>query len=221
MIVYITRHGQPIYSKDEFYTPGDPPLSDLGKEQAGRLGMHLKSIDFSGTIYTSPYQRTAQTADIIADILGIKFYLVPVLREWSVEGIEDFTGLRLEQLASEYKNLARDAVLQHPWWTLEYENLDTVYERVKPFLDKLIQNNVQDVLLVGHGASVDGCVRYFLEDRYPEMLKNRDVDWNCSLSTIRTRPQFELLYLSSIEHLLPEQVTSNSLKPADIKEKKY
>ena len=76
MIVYVTRHGQPLQrtqaqKEDPEFPPGDPPLSALGREQAQRLGECLKVLGFAGTIYASPYRRTAETADEIAEVLDI------------------------------------------------------------------------------------------------------------------------------------------------------
>ena len=47
MIVYITRHGQPSRSINQIDVPGDPPLSELGKEQARLLGQRLAWIKFN------------------------------------------------------------------------------------------------------------------------------------------------------------------------------
>ena len=56
MILHVTRHGQTNTQKT--HTPGDPYLSDLGRQQALLLGRRLAELGFSGPIYSSPYYRT-------------------------------------------------------------------------------------------------------------------------------------------------------------------
>ena len=72
MKFYVTRHGQVAedaeYFGDVAYPKGDMPLSKLGREQAELLGNRLRDEGFSGKIFSSPYLRTMETADIIAEI---------------------------------------------------------------------------------------------------------------------------------------------------------
>ena len=216
MIVYVTRHGQPLQrmqaqKEDPEFPPGDPPLSALGREQARLLGEHLKTLGFAGTIYASPYVRTAETADGIAEVLDTEFYPEPALREVVkvASQMTNFEGPTLEGLGRTFPRLAPDAALSYPWWTLEAETSETVLARVRPFLDRLIEEKDGDVLLVGHGASVGASTRYFLEAR-PEVLASLGPGWNCALTAIRVKPRMEPLLLRDTAHLAGHQVTSNA-----------
>jgi serine/threonine-protein phosphatase PGAM5 len=60
--LYLVRHGEQDPASD--HAP-DGGLSDLGREQADRLGRRLRTVPFSA-IHHSPLARAAQTADIVA-----------------------------------------------------------------------------------------------------------------------------------------------------------
>ncbi len=218
MIVYITRHAQPTSKAGGAgYPPGDPPLSELGREQSRLLGKRLESLGFKGSIHSSPYRRTAETANIVAKVLDAGFHLEPALREWATPAMVHFAGLNLDGLRRDYDRVAPDAKLPDPWWTAEPEDEDDVLERVRPFLDRIVREETGDVLLVGHGASAIACMRHFLESNAPDALRKMDHTWNSFLSAIRVKPQVEALFLCDTSHMPREMVTSNSATLMDLR----
>jgi probable phosphoglycerate mutase len=60
--LYLVRHGEQDSASD--HAP-DGGLSQLGREQADRLGRRLRQVPFSA-IHHSPLTRAAQTADVVA-----------------------------------------------------------------------------------------------------------------------------------------------------------
>jgi len=216
MIVYITRHGQPVQAtsaqkEDPEFPLTDRPLSALGREQARRLGERLQKLGFTGTIYASPYRRTAETADVIAEVLDTVFYPEVALREIVKvpDSLIDFRGLTLDGLRRSFPHVAADAVLPYPWWTLAAETSEEVLARVRPFLERLLGETDGDVLLVGHGASVGASTRYFLEG-YPDVRARLGPGWNCALTAIQVKPRMEPILLRDTAHLAEHQVTSNA-----------
>ncbi len=227
MILYITRHGQPLVKSgreaavDPDYPPGDPPLSALGREQARRLGLRLKDQGFEGRIYASPYRRTMETADVIAGLLGSVTWPVPALREYTGPNIHTFQGGSLEQLRALFPTMALGASLAYPWWTLQEESVDdqglrpNVMKRVGAFIETLMAVPGQDALLVGHGASTSAAARW-LHRKIPGHEPFPDKPgWNCTYTAIRLHPEIEFLAFRDITHLDPEQVTSNSRAAAE------
>ncbi len=68
MKIYVTHHGQ---VDDRTESPVcELSLTDLGKQQAVRLGEYLKHIKFEGRIYTLRGVCTTETADILAAFTG-------------------------------------------------------------------------------------------------------------------------------------------------------
>ena len=64
--LYLVRHAQSQGNTGEDLATGDPDLTDVGWEQARRLGERLKTQRI-GRIYASPLRRTQQTASAIAE----------------------------------------------------------------------------------------------------------------------------------------------------------
>ncbi len=220
MIVYITRHGQPLIESaeeaDPEYPRHDPPLTTLGRLQASALGRRLRQAGFGGRIYASPYRRTVETAELIAEELDCCHTPEPAIREIvkQAEQMEGFVGLAVEALRAEYPRVAPDASLPKPWWTPEAETDDQVLDRVAPFLQRLIGNGGGDALLVGHGASVQAVTRWFLE-RCRGVPMEMPLSWNCALTAFQVGEACEVLFLRDTTHLLDDQVTSNARRKVD------
>ncbi|HLC94615.1 MAG TPA: phosphoglycerate mutase family protein [Patescibacteria group bacterium] len=75
-VLYLIRHGEVEYQHDEegrklIYGP-DAHLSAEGKEQMRSLGRHLRRTGVRlDVLYTSPYERTKESASLIAAELAI------------------------------------------------------------------------------------------------------------------------------------------------------
>jgi len=70
-VIVLARHGQTEANRDALLVGRiDPPLTDLGMEQARRLAGALAT---SGAVrvVASPLTRTVQTATVIAEVLGL------------------------------------------------------------------------------------------------------------------------------------------------------
>lgn len=156
MKIYITRHGQVVtrgIDGNVQYPVGDPYLSELGRQQATRLGAWLKHLGFAGKIYTSPYARALETAECIAEQTGS--LIVPwapmreIVKSWT--SIQEFQGLTMEQIRQKYTHIDPEAEMPYPWWTTKEEEPEDVIVRVKAGLDAL--DPKEDIMLVGHGAS--------------------------------------------------------------------
>ena len=215
MILHITRHGQVQPATDDgadvFFAPGDPPLSALGQRQARLLGERLRSLDFSGSIHTSPYRRAAETGQIIADAVDAELYLSVGMRESNGTGehMAEFRGATIDELQTSYPRLWIDAETPYPWWTKDAESADDIERRVGSVVD-LLETEGSDALLVGHGATVGGATRHVLNQRAPELVREPRFPWNCMLTSLRLSPRFERICLASTDHLPYDAMTSNS-----------
>jgi len=68
MKLYIIRHGQTAWNKEEvFRGTKDVPLNNVGFSEASALGAYLKDVPFNA-IYTSPLSRARQTAQALANV---------------------------------------------------------------------------------------------------------------------------------------------------------
>lgn len=207
MKIYLTRHGQVIsrgIDGNVQYPVGDPPLSQLGREQAAHLGVYMKHLGFSGTIYSSPYDRALETAQIIANYTGSKIIPWAPMREVvrNREGMLAYRGLTLEEIKARYPSIDPEAQMPYPWWTADLETTEKLIQRVKAGLDEL--NPQEDVLLVGHGASV-----YCMCEALGIPHKGGD-GYNCSFSMYDSEDKTHFKYLDGA-HLPYEKLTFNSI----------
>ena len=223
MRLYITRHAQPALKSgtdsDHQYPPGDPPLTEQGREQARLLGQHLAAENFHGPIFSSPYRRTLETAELVAGQTDTSIFPTRELQEWvPQEGTPDFDGLTLSDIRSLFTCIAPDANLEHPWFFTGPEAIPEVQVRARPFLKRLCQTAPAEALLVGHGASTSACINELLGANRPaDISEDPLVNWNCSLSTIEIE-QFadgKIITCFDIGHFPAEIVTSNQLRYVD------
>ena len=80
MELILIRHGLPERVETEDGTPADPPLSEVGHEQAQRMAKWLEDQHIDH-LYSSPMQRAVQTAAPLAALKGLE----PELREGVAE----------------------------------------------------------------------------------------------------------------------------------------
>jgi probable phosphoglycerate mutase len=71
MELILIRHGLPERIETADGTPADPPLSEIGREQAKRMANWLESTPID-KLYTSPMQRALQTAIPLASVKDLE-----------------------------------------------------------------------------------------------------------------------------------------------------
>jgi probable phosphoglycerate mutase len=76
----LIRHGLPIRVENEPGTPADPPLSEVGREQARRVAAWLAPEGFD-VVYSSPMRRAVETAEPLAELLGLEVTIDDELAE--------------------------------------------------------------------------------------------------------------------------------------------
>jgi broad specificity phosphatase PhoE len=162
-IVWIARHGNRL----DFVTPEwfetaqrryDPPLSDDGLIQATELGKRLKQENIAH-IFSSPFLRTIQTADRVAQELDLPIKIEAGLSEWfNPHWMTEAPQTHPKNFLAEHYsridwNYSSKIIPQYP------ENEETVMLRTAQTARQLITEFSEDILLVGHGISVLGVTR--------------------------------------------------------------
>ena len=216
---YITRHGQVSASRQSPFghllPVGDNPLSDLGCRQARMLGIRMREIGFKGIIVSSPYIRTMQTADIIAEETGCLILPFAPFREIVFTPNPDFVGSSIEDIRRNFPHIHPDAELPPKWWNSEgdtqrVEVFDDVYRRVLEGI-KYLEEKYPDteLLFVGHGASVGAMFRLLKVPRPRNYVV--PFSFNCSLSMVDTADPTVEPFGYSTDHIPYQQTTSNFL----------
>ncbi|MFC2029696.1 histidine phosphatase family protein [Chloroflexota bacterium] len=141
-ILILARHGQSHGNLDYSLGP-DTTLTDLGREQARRLGSWLAGQDYHFTaIYASPLQRARQTAEIINGHFGLEIQVDPDLCETEHP--------YLEVLPQRQSPLDREPP---PPFESEYEQMR---RRVARATTRILEENLEGKVLVSAHAGTLG-----------------------------------------------------------------
>ena len=161
--LWIARHGNrlDVIDPEWFNTaerPYDPPLSADGLIQAKKLAVRLQSENIT-QIFSSPFLRAIQTAVPVAEALDLSIKIEAGLSEWlNPDWMTDSPETHPQEvLAKRYPcidwNYISRLVPQYP------EREETVWERTGEAARRLVAEFSEDILLVGHGASVLGTTK--------------------------------------------------------------
>jgi broad specificity phosphatase PhoE len=219
MNLHVTRHGQ-VDQKTQ-HPVGDPYLSDLGREQARKLGERLKDLGFRGTVYSSPFLRTVETANIVAEVVDAPVVPAAPMREYVIrEGqMVGFRGATVAELKDLHSKVVKPSEFVYPWWTDAIETPEDIEARVEPLIEEVVKDE-EDALLVGHGASVGGVHRYILKKHAPDQMGHGQYDWNCILSSFAFGGKVEVVRIMDTEHLPEEMITANAKSKAEVLEER-
>lgn len=160
--IWLARHGNRIdFVQPEWFNTAkrryDPHLSADGMIQAEQLGQRLAGSGIKH-IFASPFLRTVQTANPLACKLGLSIKLEWGLGEWfnAKWMSEDPETLHPDHLAKTYPI---DLTYQVPKYAHPETWEDCLNRTANTAIRLANEYPNQDLLLVGHGASVVGIAR--------------------------------------------------------------
>ena len=148
MDLLILRHGQSEWNAlGKWQGQADPPLTELGEQQAASAAQQLLHIGENfDAIVSSDLKRAHHTAEIIALLLGGG--KVTVHSEFRERAAGIWQGLTRSEIEASWPN-----AIEEQRWPEGYEPDDSIISRVMPGLVRLTQNNKR-VLLVGHAGLI-------------------------------------------------------------------
>ena len=158
--VWIARHGNRLdFINPEWFNTAerryDPPLSDDGFIQAAELGQRLRGESIKH-IFASPFLRTIQTANEVAKIINLPIKLEAGLGEWhNGEWMTETPEIHPHELLKQ-KYSAIDWDYQSHLYPQYPETKEDVNQRTAATIKQLVSEYSEDILIVGHGASVHG-----------------------------------------------------------------
>lgn len=186
--LWVLRHGQTEMSvQGQFSGLSDPELTTHGREQAqraaayvaGQLAGRLAGRPASGgtaadassspgpvAVYSSPLQRTRQTAEAVVEAIGQTSATTPRVQftESLIEmDFGDWEGRTFTEVMEQFP-LEHDACL----WDSSVapsggESPDEVFDRVRSFLRDVARNHPgEDVVVVSHVTPIKSMLRYAL-----------------------------------------------------------
>lgn len=172
MKLYLTRHGETewnVHSRIQGQT--DTALNETGVRQAGELAERLKKERLAiGRIYTSRQLRAYETAQIVAEMLGLNVIVKDGLEEINLGKWEGYTWKQVRELFhEEYEDWHENRRYQVPPGGESYQQL---LERLIPVLHSIIKEEQEDVLVVTHSAVIMTLLSYIYEKPFEDMVKN-------------------------------------------------
>ena len=97
----LLRHGETLWNQEKRWQgQADVPLTEVGIEQARSLALQLRKEGKPiAAVHTSPLSRAFNTAEIVADALGLRPVLAPHWSEWNVG---TWSGLTTEEVVARH-----------------------------------------------------------------------------------------------------------------------
>ena len=192
MNIYVVRHGESVGNVEKSYHGSEElELSEKGIAQVGVLKKKLDNIKFN-KIYVSERSRAAQTAQL----LGYKH--IEISEKLNERGFGIFEGLTFCEIEREYP-------LQCSHWLEDWRNYrpdkgeshSDIAKRVFDFMDTLLANEKDDVLIITH-AGVMRMIYCYVMDKREELFWKFSCD-NCDMAVIKY--EHDNLFLDSIEKI--------------------
>ena len=183
MELLLVRHGQSDAYLEGTSFPltgghGDPPLSELGREQAQRVGKRLAAAGIDA-IYVTTLQRTAQTAAPLAERLDLAPRVEAGLREVF---FGEWEGGLYRQLVAQNHPIAQRMFAEERWDVIPgAESLTAFDGRVRAAIKRMAADQPgQRVAAFTHGGVI-GQVLAMASDSRPFAFNTAD---NASISRL-------------------------------------
>jgi probable phosphoglycerate mutase len=195
----LLRHGQIKANRlGRWHGSTDSPLTWRGRRQAKRTARFIQTTQPTvRAVYSSPLSRCRDTAEAVAERLGLTVTLHPDLREYA---IGEWENTSFEELARRYQ-FVELAVGDHDFAPPGGETLRQVAERMVPALREIHERHRhhERVLVVSHGAAMAVALGALL-DHNPGAWTNYHFA-NCSLTELVLSPSPYVNFFNATQHL--------------------
>ncbi|HXF58008.1 MAG TPA: histidine phosphatase family protein, partial [Actinomycetota bacterium] len=200
----LVRHGRvDLSSRDFRQTPRgrqwDPPLDEVGREQARQLAARLVLMDRPVSVFTSPFRRCVQTVQPYLEAAGVEARVVEDLGEVFVGAWE---GLGFEEIVSQDEELARRFREQEPMFSLAPggESGAALRARVVPPVEEALRQagEAGTALVVTHGGVINAYLGHVMGIPHDLFF----LPDHASISTVVAEgPRREVRFLNDVRHL--------------------
>ena len=162
MELIIIRHGQTIANSNNWYYGfTDSPITERGKEQGKAAGIFIDRLDFEpDVIYLSERTRTHETLEL----MGYDKAAAIIDSRINEQNMGAFECMTYQEIQAKYPTAFDD-------WNNDFNNYKPpggeshleLYERVKAFMEDLIENEKttgKRILVVAHGGVMHSAYTY-------------------------------------------------------------
>jgi probable phosphoglycerate mutase len=197
MLLYCVRHGESAYNAEgRIQGQSDVSLSELGHHQSRAVAAALQGLPVEA-IYASPLRRAMQTAQPVAEALGLPIRTDPRL-------MEVHAGVFQDRLRSELDGLFPDEYARWKSGDPDFaipggESRRDLMRRGREVFEDIARADCRQVVVVAHGGLLTAALKALLgipAQRHPLFLLN------CSISRAELgNGQVRLLSLNQVDHL--------------------
>jgi len=158
--IYFARHGQSEGNVENIFHKESDPLTELGRKQAYQLAEDIisKNIRIS-KIYTSPLSRAKETAEIIANKIGVEIEIINELKEINQGNL---SGQKLDSI-NETKRISMQLNLSN-----NGESYKEFVQRINKVINRIKKDIDNNSLVISHNA--------FLSCLFASIDDNQDLD---------------------------------------------
>ncbi len=192
----LVRHGQTYANTDKvWHGHTDTELTELGKQQARRLGRHFHRYMKPEVIYSSPSQRARITAEAVADEFNLDIDLDPRLMEFH---LGDWEGMSFKEMAHE-RDIYHRLINEPDFTAPNGESQNLVKKRIVVAMEEYLQRHrEQNILIVAHGVAMGIALSHYLENDTTQWPKYTKHNTAFSELCLNTR---QLLSFNKTDHL--------------------
>lgn len=149
----LLRHGETEWNRAlRFQGQVDIPLNEVGHAQARRLAKRLESVGLDALV-CSDLQRARQTAQPLADALGMTCLALPGLREQNFGQVD---GMKIEDIQRQFpKEWAQWVLFDADYALPGAESARVFHLRVTSALATVVAGPARKVAVVTHGGVLD------------------------------------------------------------------
>jgi len=179
MKLIITRHGETEGNVNQILADSNDPLTPNGKKQAKALAQRLSNEKIDA-IYTSPFKRARETAEIIhKKNKNAKLIIVEELKEMELGSYLNKKGTEVN-----WDVMPKDV-----------ESKNSLYERAKKAIERAVKEYPNGkVLFVAHNAINKAMIR-FLRNMHPEdKMSIRQGNTAVTIFEISAKERKEILF---------------------------
>ena len=161
----LVRHGKTTCNEKGVLSGlTDSVLSETGKLQSQKIADYLKYTNID-KIYTTPFKRTKETIEKLAETKNIKVEESSQLNEIN---FGDFEGLSFKDIEKNHPEEVQKMIKDGDKYKYPNgESLEDTFVRVKKEINNIINNNENyTILICSHGGTIRNIISYLLSGDY-------------------------------------------------------
>lgn len=178
--ILLARHGETDWNaENRFQGHADPPLNERGRAQARELAGKLRD-ERVDAVFTSPLRRARETAEIVAETLGL-----PVIEDEGLREVDvgEWQGLTRAEIEERYPDAFARWVAHGPGWE-RGETYEAMGERVLDALARIADGRAGErLLVVTHGGPVRAALARANGITQEEARRRTRVIDNCGMAS--------------------------------------